>query len=271
MSLGTPLLRDVPKVTDPKVLRFLMLQTHYRSPLDFSDERLAEAGAALCRIENAVKNLDWQLQNAQDIPSPLDTRELMKRTRGEAGVHPGHGRRLQHLQGAGRGVRLRGRGERAETADRTISLSDAARARCPRRRGAHGRVRHRRGGRIRPRAPQEVPPEVVGLAADIAGYEGAGRRGRGRLLAARADARAAKDWAVPTPSATACAVWASWSRTPRRVRATYEGRQRYPEWNILGALAPLAALRRRARSLSLCAAKSSTLAGEGQPFRVNCA
>ena len=81
-SLGNfKLLRDVLKVTDPKVLRFLMLQTHYRSPLDFSDERLAEAGAALCRIENAVKNLDWQLQNAQDIPSPLDTRELMKRTK----------------------------------------------------------------------------------------------------------------------------------------------------------------------------------------------
>ena len=67
-SLGNfKLLRDVLKVTDPKVLRFLMLQTHYRSPLDFSDERLAEAGAALCRIENAVKNLDWQLQNAQDL------------------------------------------------------------------------------------------------------------------------------------------------------------------------------------------------------------
>ncbi|WP_416241734.1 DALR domain-containing protein [Eggerthella sinensis] len=58
-----------------------MLQTHYRSPLDFSDERLAEAGAALCRIENTVKNLDWLVENAQDIPSPLDTRELMKRAK----------------------------------------------------------------------------------------------------------------------------------------------------------------------------------------------
>ncbi|WP_417755296.1 cysteine--tRNA ligase, partial [Senegalimassilia anaerobia] len=39
-SLGNfLLLRDILKTTSPDVLRFLMLQTHYRSPLDFSDER----------------------------------------------------------------------------------------------------------------------------------------------------------------------------------------------------------------------------------------
>ena len=43
-SLGNfLLLRDILKTTSPDVLRFLMLQTHYRSPLDFSDERLDEA------------------------------------------------------------------------------------------------------------------------------------------------------------------------------------------------------------------------------------
>lgn len=41
-SLGNfLLLRDVLKTTDARVLRMLMLQTHYRSPLDFSDERWA--------------------------------------------------------------------------------------------------------------------------------------------------------------------------------------------------------------------------------------
>ena len=74
-SLGNfKLLRDVLKVTDPKVLRFLMLQTHYRSPLDFSDERLDEAASALSRIENAVRNLDWQMKNAQDVPARLTPR-----------------------------------------------------------------------------------------------------------------------------------------------------------------------------------------------------
>src|SRR5699024_550522 len=81
-SLGNfKLLRDVLDAVRPEVLRFLMLQTHYRSPLDFSDERLAEAQAALGRIENAVRNLGWQLENAQDAPSPLDTRALMKRAK----------------------------------------------------------------------------------------------------------------------------------------------------------------------------------------------
>ena len=81
-SLGNfKLLRDVLDAVRPEVLRFLMLQTHYRSPLDFSDERLAEAEAALGRIENAVRNLGWQLENAQDAPSPLDTRALMKRAK----------------------------------------------------------------------------------------------------------------------------------------------------------------------------------------------
>ncbi len=63
-SLGNfLLLRDVLKTTKPAVLRMLMLQTHYRSPLDFSDERLKEAEAALCRVSNCIKNISWIIQN----------------------------------------------------------------------------------------------------------------------------------------------------------------------------------------------------------------
>ncbi|MGI6590296.1 MAG: cysteine--tRNA ligase [Eggerthellaceae bacterium] len=66
-SLGNfLLLRDVLETTRPAVLRMLMLQTHYRSPLDFSDARLAEAQASLERVENAVKNADWLLSTAQE-------------------------------------------------------------------------------------------------------------------------------------------------------------------------------------------------------------
>ena len=69
-SLGNfMLLRDVLETTRPEVLRFLMLQTHYRSPLDFSDERLSEAQSALGRIETAVRNLDWQMEGASDTAS----------------------------------------------------------------------------------------------------------------------------------------------------------------------------------------------------------
>ncbi len=77
-SLGNFLLLfEVLETTRPEALRMLMLQTHYRSPLDFSVERLHEADAALIRIENAVKNLTWLGTTASaDAASTLDTESL---------------------------------------------------------------------------------------------------------------------------------------------------------------------------------------------------
>lgn len=72
-SLGNfLLLRDVLKTTDPRVLRMLMLQTHYRSPLDFSDERLLEAQSALTRLVNFVTNTEWLCSNPAQDSSTLD-------------------------------------------------------------------------------------------------------------------------------------------------------------------------------------------------------
>ncbi len=72
-SLGNfLLLRDVLKTTDPRILRMLMLQTHYRSPLDFSDERLLEAQSALTRLVNFVTNTEWLCSNPAQDPSTLD-------------------------------------------------------------------------------------------------------------------------------------------------------------------------------------------------------
>ncbi len=77
-SLGNFLLLfEVLDSTRPEALRMLMLQTHYRSPLDFSIERLHEADAALIRIENAVKNLTWLGATATaEAASALDTVSL---------------------------------------------------------------------------------------------------------------------------------------------------------------------------------------------------
>lgn len=75
-SLGNfLLLRDILKTTDPAVLRMLMLQTHYRSPLDFSDERLGEAEAALGRLANFVKNTEWMCENAEQKPTSFGMAE----------------------------------------------------------------------------------------------------------------------------------------------------------------------------------------------------
>ncbi|MEL7634726.1 cysteine--tRNA ligase [Sporomusa sphaeroides] len=48
---------DILEHFSPEVLRFFILSTHYRSPLDFSDERLQEAGRSLERLKTAEANL----------------------------------------------------------------------------------------------------------------------------------------------------------------------------------------------------------------------
>lgn len=49
---------DILKKYPGEVLRFFILQTHYRSPLDFSDERLKDAQAGLTRLDNARRNAE---------------------------------------------------------------------------------------------------------------------------------------------------------------------------------------------------------------------
>lgn len=46
--------QDILKKYPGEVLRFFILQTHYRSPLDFSDERLKEAQVSLGRLQNSL-------------------------------------------------------------------------------------------------------------------------------------------------------------------------------------------------------------------------
>jgi len=50
-------LKDLYKKYDPLVIRFLILQSHYRSTLDFSDEGLQSAKAGLDKLHNCVRNL----------------------------------------------------------------------------------------------------------------------------------------------------------------------------------------------------------------------
>ena len=67
-SLGNfLLLKDILDNCNPTALRLLMLQTHYRNPLDFSDERLADAQASLERISTCVRNINWAAENAASV------------------------------------------------------------------------------------------------------------------------------------------------------------------------------------------------------------
>ena len=55
---------------EPMVIRFFLLNTHYRSPIEFSDNQLEEAGAAYERLVNARRRLKETLANQTDIDGP---------------------------------------------------------------------------------------------------------------------------------------------------------------------------------------------------------
>ncbi|MCE1226566.1 MAG: cysteine--tRNA ligase [Geobacteraceae bacterium] len=55
-------IREVLELFDPETLRFFILQAHYRSPLDYSDQNLREAQAGLSRIYEALAALDLVLE-----------------------------------------------------------------------------------------------------------------------------------------------------------------------------------------------------------------
>ncbi len=48
---------DILEHYDPETLRFFIVSTHYRSPLDFSDARLTEAQKSLARLRQAQETL----------------------------------------------------------------------------------------------------------------------------------------------------------------------------------------------------------------------
>ena len=50
------LVKDILEEYNAEVLRYFIIETHYRSPLDFSDERLNEAGRSLERLKTALLN-----------------------------------------------------------------------------------------------------------------------------------------------------------------------------------------------------------------------
>ncbi len=50
--------REVLKQYKPEIIRFFILSSHYRSPLNYSDEQLNDAGAALTRLYTALRGCD---------------------------------------------------------------------------------------------------------------------------------------------------------------------------------------------------------------------
>jgi cysteinyl-tRNA synthetase len=63
------LVKDILEHFSPEVVRFFILSTHYRSPLDFSDERLSESGRSLERLRTAIETI----QHLEKTPAGAET------------------------------------------------------------------------------------------------------------------------------------------------------------------------------------------------------
>jgi cysteinyl-tRNA synthetase len=201
-SLGNfKLLRDVLETTDPNVLRFLMLQTHYRSPLDFSADRLAEAQTAFGRIVNAVKNIDWQLTTPDAADSCLSAEDAAALVR-EA--------RLNYVEAMDddfntpkalgcvfdfvSSVNAMLDGKQLSADDKEIA--QALRSQIVELVTVFG-IDFDAALAAGDESDDAYPVEFLALAAEVAGYEGAdGEEAATALIEARAAARAQKNWAV---------------------------------------------------------------------------
>ncbi len=61
------LVKDILAHYSADALRFFLISTHYRSPLDFSDERLEEAERTLERIDGAIRKARFRLDGAAAV------------------------------------------------------------------------------------------------------------------------------------------------------------------------------------------------------------
>jgi cysteinyl-tRNA synthetase len=62
-------LGDIFKTHDPRTVRFFLLSHHYRGPLEFSEDQLANAKTQLAEIDDDLQRLDAVLKNPEAVKS----------------------------------------------------------------------------------------------------------------------------------------------------------------------------------------------------------
>ncbi|NLT94172.1 MAG: cysteine--tRNA ligase [Clostridia bacterium] len=77
------LLREILEKFDPMVVRFYLLSTHYRSPLDFDNEKLEVAQKGLERLKNSYFQLNNGLKNAGSFPNGDKLKAAAQKCRSE--------------------------------------------------------------------------------------------------------------------------------------------------------------------------------------------
>jgi len=199
-SLGNfLLLKDVLERYETPVIRLLMLQTHYRSPLDFSDARLDETIHAYERLANLVRNLRWaRTLSAQGTGAPAEVCSGLK-------LHVDTARAKFESEmddDFNTAAALAAIFELAKAAN--VFLSEYQVDLCQEDKDAIAAAEETvvellgvLGVEVGEEVSVELPAEVLELAGQLAGYSGKDREAAVEaLLAARAAARTDKNWAA---------------------------------------------------------------------------
>lgn len=190
------LLREALDIVRPEALRMLMLQTHYRSPLVFGDQRLSEADAALGRIENSIKNVDWQLANPAGAEPQVDAEALQAAAaKARENYRDAMDDDFNAPEALGHVFGLVGE-LNAAVAGKTLAEADIEAVRAVR--DAIVELMDAFGIDVTKAAQAQddlYPAEVVDLAREQADFEGSDAAAAvDALLEARTAARKAKDW-----------------------------------------------------------------------------
>lgn len=70
--------RDISKSYDLEIVRFFMLSSHYRNPVNFSDELLSQSKAGLERLYNAKERAEFIISNLQESSITEDEKSLVE-------------------------------------------------------------------------------------------------------------------------------------------------------------------------------------------------
>ena len=196
------LLKDVLQQYSTPVVRLFMLQTHYRSPLDFSDARLEEAQAAYDRLVHFVETMAWlKKQNSQNKGTSDDeksafaqalaaTREKFESTMDDDFNTAGALGAIFELMKAANSY-YSDHEKELDTRDLTL-LSEAGEMAVELLEALGVEIADEDNS-----GNEQLPEELIGLAERVCGIQPTStQQAIDMLLAARQTARAEKNWGV---------------------------------------------------------------------------
>jgi cysteinyl-tRNA synthetase len=70
------LVRDASAKYGYKAVRFFLLSSHYRSPINYNDEILSQSLAAVERLNNCISNIDFAAKNAAGELSDAESKSI---------------------------------------------------------------------------------------------------------------------------------------------------------------------------------------------------